>query len=201
MVAVAARKPLTMRKISTRAKLACGTLMDEAADIQLTKDTKQELEMIMHCTDDGTQVDPLIVLTSSVPTGVCRIYMKEVVPLSLFLLALASKAVYQVQVTEKAKSKPTFFDSVVCRPFKGDANKKIEAQPFDLANILQVDDNILEQVTAYMFVIGPVSSQDACDRDFIETHLEKVKEIFNGELVLVEQKSQARKMVAQEEEE
>lgn len=206
MNAVAARKPLSRRKISTRAKLACITLMQEADDIRLTNDTKEEVEMIMQCTDDGTIVDPQITIYASVPTGTCQIYMKEVVPLSLFLIALACKAMYFVQVTGKSKSTPANFDSVVCKPYKGDAEQQPNmAQPFELEKIIndqlaqEGQEDKIDQVMAYMYVIGPVSSQDACDREFIETHLEQVKRIFSGEFILVEQKSAPRKSAILEE--
>ena len=162
--------------------------------MRITNDMKEELDLLVQCTDDGTVVDPSITLFKSVETGTCRIYLKETVPLSVYLMALVLKATFFVQVTEKAKTPASTFDKVSIKPYKGSASiQKRLAQPFGIEKAVeaQLEDNEdkLEQVAAYMHVLGPVSSFEACDSAFIEDQLEVIKKIFSGELEVVKQRN------------
>lgn len=199
----ATRKPQSNRKISTRDKLACETLVAHADAIRMTNNTREELMLLLQCTDEGAIVDPLITLYKSVSTGTCNIYLKETVPLSVFLMALVLKATFFVQVTGKAKTPVETFDTVAIKPFKKNANDIVAngggAQPFDIEKAVQDKlelrsaQDLVEQVVAYMHVVGPILSMEACDGEFIETHIESIKKIFAGELVLVKQQQQQKK--------
>lgn len=207
----ATRKPQSNRKISTRDKLACETLVAHAEAIRMTNNTMEELMLLLQCTDEGAIVDPLITLYKSVSTGTCNIYLKETVPLSVFLMALVLKATFFVQVTGKAKTPVETFDTVAIKPFKKNANDIVAngggAQPFDVEKAVQDKlelrsaQDLVEQVVAYMHVVGPISSMEACDGEFIETHIESIKKIFSGDLVLVkqQQKKQESRMLEEEE--
>ena len=209
----ATRKPQSNRKISTRDKLACETLVAHADAIRMTNNTREELMLLLQCTDEGAIVDPLITIYKSVSTGTCNIYLKETVPLSVFLMALVLKATFFVQVTGKAKTPVETFDTVAIKPFKKNADDIVAngggAQPFDIEKAVQDKlelrsaQDLVEQVVAYMHVVGPISSMEACDGEFIETHIESIKKIFAGELVLVkqqQQKKQESRMLEEEEE-
>ena len=209
----ATRKPQSNRKISTRDKLACETLVAHADAIRMTNNTREELMLLLQCTDEGAIVDPLITIYKSVSTGTCNIYLKETVPLSVFLMALVLKATFFVQVTGKAKTPVDTFDTVAIKHFKKNADDIVAngggAQPFDIEKAVQDKlelrsaQDLVEQVVAYMHVVGPISSMEACDGEFIETHIESIKKIFAGELVLVkqqQQKKQESRMLEEEEE-
>lgn len=206
----ATRKPQSNRKISTRDKLACETLVAHADAIRMTNNTREELMLLLQCTDEGAIVDPLITLYKSVSTGTCNIYVKETIPLSVFLMALVLKATFFVQVTGKAKTPEETFDTVAIKPFKKNADEIGNgggAQPFGIEKAVQDKlelrnaQDLVEQVVAYMHVVGPISSMEACDGEFIETHIESVKKIFSGDLVLVKQQKQESRMKLEEEEE
>jgi hypothetical protein len=208
----ATRKPQSNRKISTRDKLACETLVAHADAIRMTNNTREELMLLLQCTDEGAIVDPLITLYKSVSTGTCNIYVKETIPLSVFLMALVLKATFFVQVTGKAKTPEETFDTVAIKPFKKNADEiGIDggggAQPFGIEKAVQDKlelrnaQDLVEQVVAYMHVVGPISSMEACDGEFIETHIESVKKIFSGDLVLVKQQKQESRMKLEEDEE
>jgi hypothetical protein len=170
----------------------------------MTNNTREELMLLLQCTDEGAIVDPLITLYKSVSTGTCNIYLKETIPLSVFLMALVLKATFFVQVTGKAKTPVETFDTVAVKPFKKNADEITSggAQPFDIEKAVQDKlelrnaHDLVEQVVAYMHVVGPISSMEACDGEFIETHIESVKKIFAGDLVLVKQQQQQKKQVS-----
>lgn len=176
------------RKITARAKLAARFLVEQAQAAKLTSDTRQELQMLLDCPDDGTRIDPLITIFTRVPTGTCIIHVKEIVPVSTLLKAIALNAQFTIQVTGKAKSQAMPFAQVHVKPCK--ENKEIiDVQTFDIEKIveekMQEEGHDEQQVKAYMYSVGPVSSEQASDMDFIETHVEQVKDIFKGKLVVL----------------
>lgn len=191
------------RKISVRAKLAARALVEQAQNLRLTSDTRQELQMLLDCPDDGTQIDPMVTLYTRVPTGTCVIYLKESVPVSILLKAIALNATFFVQVTGKAKTQPESFSKVNVKPCK-EIKDTLDVQTFDVERIVNelMEENGYdeEQVKAYMYTIGPVSSYEASDLDFIETHVERVKEIFKGQLVVLKESKLAKKGMIEEDE-
>lgn len=200
MTMTATRKPQSNRKISTRDKLACELLLEHADEMRISNNTREELALLLQCTDAGTVVDPLITLYKSITTGTCNIYVKETIPVSVFLMALVLKATFFVQVTGKAKTPEETFDTVAVKPFKkgADETSAVAVQTFDIEKavheklVQREAQDLVEQVVAYMHVVGPTSSAEACDGEFLATHLESMKKIFSGELVLVKQQQQQK---------
>lgn len=187
------------RKITARAKLAARFLVEQAQAAKLTSNTRQELQMLLDCPDDGTRIDPLITIFTRVPTGTCIIHVKEIVPVSTLLKAIALNAQFTIQVTGKAKSQAMPFAQVSVKPCK--ENKEIiDVQTFDIEKIveekMQEEGHDEQQVKAYMYSVGPVSSEQASDVDFIETHVEQVKDIFKGKLVVLRESKPAARRAA-----
>lgn len=130
------------------------------------------------------QVDPLVTMFYFADTGSCKIHLKEVVPISTYLLLCALGCTYFVQVTAKAKTAPEFFGSVPVKPFKGNQNND-NIQPFGAEEILatKVEPEMMEQVKAYMLSLGPLSSVTVSDREWINEQMGSFKEILEGRLV------------------
>ncbi|MBX9636669.1 MAG: hypothetical protein K2Q45_03870 [Nitrosomonas sp.] len=210
MVMTAVRKPQTFRKISAKDKMACLSLIQNAKKIGLQKETLQQLELLSQCTDEGTMVDPFVVVYKSVYTGTCTIYLKEVVPLSIFLLAIVLKATFYVQVTPKSKTPEETFDlsTVQLKPFTKNVDEynptSNKAQPFNIEEAVQRkmqlrgdDASYMDQVTAYMHGIGPLSSFQVCEAEVLEPYLEAIKDIFANKLVVIKD-AKKRKLEEQE---
>ena len=195
------------RKISVRAKLAARSLVEQSQELRLTSDTRQELQMLLDCPDDGTQIDPLVTLYTRVPTGTCVIYLKETVPVSTLLKAIALNATFTVQVTGKAKTQPESFAKVSVKPCK-ELKETLDVQTFDIEKIVtnameEQQHDYDEQIKGYMYTLGPVSSYEASDLEFIERHVEQVKDILKGKLIVLKEDKRPvarRAAVAMEEE-
>ncbi len=179
--------------VPLRAKQAAEELLLQAKnrDIALTRETRQDLDNLTQHPDEFTIVDPVVVITASVDTGTCRIHLKEVVPVSMLLLARVLGATFFVQVTPKAKTPATVYDEVSVRPFR-DSRSAESNQPFGIEKAVEeliaqnedmAADELMVQVKAYMFSVGPTSTLEASGLDFLELHTEAFKKILRGDLV------------------
>jgi hypothetical protein len=184
---------LNASKIPLRAKLAAEELLDQVANksITLEKKTKLEIEALTYHMDEYTIVDPVVSLSASVETGTCRIHLKEVVPISRYIMARVLGASYFVQVTPKAKTPATMYDEVLVQPYKGSQSAE-KSQPFGIeaavdAKLDDLEDMAPEefarQTQAYMFTLGPRSTVEVCEIEFIETQSEAFRKILSGDLV------------------
>lgn len=189
-------------KVPLRAQQACEELLLQSKnkDISLTRETRQELDKLTQYPDEYTIIDPVVTITATVETGTCRIHLKEVVPVSILLLARVLGVTYFVQVTPKAKTPPTSYEEVPAKPFR-DSRSAENNQPFgtekavnDQINNLQdmQPDEFVSQIKAYMFSLGPTSTLEASSMTFIETHTDAFKKILSGELVPLTKKTSIR---------
>ena len=162
------------------------------AEISLSEVSKGELRLLVNRVDDFTQIDPLVVLTASVPVSpTCRIFFEEVISFSNYMLALVFNVRFCAVVTPKTKTPliPLSDASVgVCaRPYKGkDATR---GQPFNIDDALnaveELSGDIDLQVRAYMISLGQLTSRQVCDFEFIEEQRDVFKRITQGELKVV----------------
>lgn len=171
-----------------------------------SKNALRELTILNGCPDEYTQVDPFVILSSSIDTGTCKIHLKEAVPYSYALMARALNATFTVQITDKIKTKPQPFahEDVVLRPYNASQPERYN-QPFACEAAVQarVDDmeedegvEFLLQVKAYMYSLGPLSSVDACDLANVETHVEAIKQIRVGKLKPLVDKPDKKKLLS-----
>lgn len=140
------------------------------------------------------QVDPLVAMHHFTDTGHCKIYLKEVVPVSTYLLLCALGCTYCIQVTPKARTAPEAFTSVPVKPYKGNTVNE-NVQTFGAEEILakKAEPELLEQVKAYMLSLGPMSSMTVADREWINEQLESFKEILEGRLVPLQEDKRLKK--------
>lgn len=160
------------------------------ADKGLNRQTRQQLQGLVDHPDEFTVIDPQVIVAKTVDTGMCKVYLKEVVPISHLLMARVLKVKYQLYVTKKVYFPPEDFSEVVVKPYHGTGIE--HAQPFGLTTELEAhienDEDLsggdfLDQVNAYMYAQGPISTREACDPEFIEMHVEAIKRIRSGSLV------------------
>jgi hypothetical protein len=156
------------------------------------------------------RVDPLVSMCATVQTSPeCKLYLKEIVPVSRYLAMCALGASYDVQLTPKAKLAPRPVSDVRIKPVKDPERSTDHVQPFNVERVLHAAmDNYSfppsldggkgegppfeEQVRAYMLSLGPLTSDEVCDVDFVETHTEAFKRIARGELVPLRSESRFR---------
>ncbi len=163
---------------------------------------RQQLQLLIDHPDEYTVIDPQVTLSKTVDTGICRVYLKEIVPVSHLLMARALKVQYQVYVTKKVYFPAEDFSEVSVKPFHG---KGVDhAQPFGLSAALETrldeeESDFLDQVNAYMYAQGPLSTREACDAEFIDTHVDAIKAIRTGKLVPIKRLEKVeRKLMAEQ---
>lgn len=124
--------------------------------------------------------DPPVVLWACADTGSVRIYCKDVVPVSLHLLALAFGATFQLQVTPKVRTaEQPWAEAIQVRACRSDRGVQAErCQPLNTAASVaaalehaELDLRLVESRTArYMEDLGPLDTRDVCDPDWLEQH-------------------------------
>jgi hypothetical protein len=177
----------------------------------LSKGATQELNLLVGRPDEFTKIDPVVVLCGSISTGPCRIRLKEMVPYSYALMARALNAQFIIQITEKVKTRAQPFDlEVVFKPYKSGTQFEAHTQPFGCEAAVQArldvmfdDDNykgveFLQQVNAYMYSLGPLSSVEACDVNAIELNVKAIQQIMSGELKPLVEKPKPRHLLQQQ---
>jgi hypothetical protein len=143
-----------------------------------------QLSLLIGHPDEFTVPDPLVLVMATVNTGTCRVALREAVPVSRFLLARALNGRYDVVFSRTAKTAPQPFDECRCKPFH-DQLVDDEYQPFGIETLVaqaldEREDDTDAQVRAHFDNVGPLSSAEACDAEWQETHLERVRAILSG---------------------
>lgn len=197
-VGVPIRRGQRGAKVPLRAQLAIDEILSYARskDITLDGKTLESLTMLTQRPDEFTIIDPLVTLSAVVETGTCKIYLKDVVPVSRYLLARTLGATYFVQVTPKAKTPPNTFDEVVVKPFKNsqsiDSKQLLGTEDIVEQKLRDLEDvnadELLRQTQAYMFALGPTSTLEASSPEYVETHLEAFRKIHRGELIPIKER-------------
>jgi len=154
-------------------------------EIRIRHDTQTDMEAILTCDDEFTKTDPYVVLCDTLSTGSCKIYMKEVVPTSILLLAQALTCTYQVEIMPGKRSNPKLYTLVTVKPFHDSITDY--AQPFGCEEAVREQlgdqaDDIIKQVQVFMLKLGVIPSREACLAHFLaETGL-AVKKLLEGSL-------------------
>jgi hypothetical protein len=187
-----------VRIVSHALQAACLEILDNPRTVPLDEDTRFAMEQIVQkCEDEFTRIDPLITISKTISTGHCNIYVKEVVPVSRFLIARALHATFVLQITGRVKTDPQPFDDneINVRPFRREANSGSFADryaSFGLAELdleRQVNDpDTLDQVEAHMISLGPLKPVDACNPEWLEDQQETVSALLKGERVAMKPK-------------
>jgi hypothetical protein len=169
-------RPRTQNIVSFRIHRSAGILLDahQQREIQLDHGTISALNEILKCDDEYTKTDPYVVICDTLSNGACSIYLKEVVPVSLLLLARFLGCVYVVDLGHKMRSKPKLYSDVFVKPFHD--SKTEHAQPFGLLETVQeeleargnIAEEAMQAVQVHMLRLGVIASVDACDDMFLE---------------------------------
>jgi hypothetical protein len=145
---------------------------------------------------DSATVDPLVKLSQTLDLGHSRMYISEVVPLSVYLMARAFKVEFSVRLTDKARTGANTFEDVAVRVFKGGLQPSTEerTQTFEVVNLVnarvqQMDEAIADlfvsQVRVYMFSLGVLTSEQAVEPETLADALETVTGIKDGTIKLL----------------
>ena len=150
-------------------------------------------DLLNESEDEWTRIDPLVKLRKTISTGTCIICIKEVTPISRYLVARASQCTYQLQVTGKLRTEPERYDDneIVIKPYRGGSDGRDRYSSFGLADLdldALVGPEYMEQVEALMITLGPLSPSDVCDPDWIDTQQDEVLALIKGEKVAMKAK-------------
>jgi hypothetical protein len=176
-----------------RVQMAANILLREN-EINMSPGVINTLETLMHHDDEYTIVDPYVVLSDTIPNGgLCKVYMKEIVPVSVILLLRAMNCSYGVRFSANDRSEDrSYVTDVTVREFK-DTNAD-HVQSFgcsdairDGCEIRNLDyDEVVSEVYAYMTKQGEQPSYVACSPEFLEAHVVEIKNILSGEATHLE---------------
>lgn len=153
----------------------------------LSQRSRDELTMhFLHHPHELYCVDPPIVCWASVETGTIRIYCKEVIPVSLYLMALAFGAQFQLQITPKVKTPPQPWEEAIqiksCK--NADATEfATRIAPLGTMAAVQaalqrrdgLPDNLDQRVQNYMARLGKLDTREVCDPDWIAENVEELR--------------------------
>jgi hypothetical protein len=186
-------RPSTNTVISYGTRLGATLLLDSCTDgeISLSMAARTDLQKLVNCDDEFTIIDPPIVIYDTLSTGTCNIYCKEVVRLSIYLLACHLKCSWTVELFEDQMSNPKPFSEIQLKPYH---NSKFDhAQPFKCEDIVMnrlkstlppsVVDEKLRLLQIHMIRLGHLTSEQACDAEFIQSQLEMIPSILNKQKV------------------
>lgn len=166
---------------------------DNGRHLRLNSGTLADLSKCLesHHNDSAT-VDPLVKLSQTLDLGHSRMYLSEVVPLSVYLMARAFKVEFSIKVTDKVRTNGNTFEEVSVRP--ASSEKEGRGQPFDVAQLINeriqrmdeaVADLFIAQVRVYMYSLGVMTSEQAVEPETLADALETVAAIKDGTIRLL----------------
>ena len=186
-------RPDTQTIIPYKTRMAADILVAacENNEIRLDYNAQSDLKKLVNCDDEYTMVDPPIVIYDTLSTGSCSIYLKEVVRLSIYLLACFFKCTYLVEVVPDVRSNPKQYTEANVKPYH-DSNVE-HAQPFKCEDAVMAvmrerfsDSDIEEKLTyikIHMMRIGHQSSFQASDPEFLTDQIAAIGSVLNNEKV------------------
>lgn len=169
---------------------ACQLLLSE---FSLSSRTQQELTQIVQRPSDMTQVDPLVIICDTIPTGSCDIYVKEVVPVSHLIIARGLKLEWSIDVVEDMASPSKTYDEVRVKPIKRANDDTSHIQPFGLVNQVRKhlgDDyeKMIMQVEYVLSKLGAMTPEEATSIDFMNAVQPEILKVIRGEKVYLKEK-------------
>lgn len=119
---------LNKRIISYDVQHSATLLLDahENKDIRLGYESHETMKKLAQCADEYTEVDPRVVIYDTFNTGVCKIYVKEVIPISILLLARHFNLDYTLQITADLESKPRSYKDIKIKAFHGGSTDHVQ---------------------------------------------------------------------------
>lgn len=177
-------------------KHAAEVLMDAHTqrDIRLSGGALSDMGQLLKCDDEFTTYDPPVIICDSLDTGTCRIYVKEVVPISILLMAMFFKCTYTIEVISGVSSNAKTYEDVQVKAFH-DSNAEY-AQPFGCREHVElaIQESNIDVDTAtrlsqyYMYKLGPLSSETASDPNFIQDHVDRLGKFVTSEKNVLEKR-------------
>lgn len=154
----------------------------QGGEIRLGREAFQTIKRLADCADEFTQVDPRVVLYDTFTTGVCEIYVKEVVPISILLLARYFNLDYSVQITKDLESVARPFREVKVKPFRGTLTTHVQGLGCQDAVKRAMQNNVAKWslVKMYMMRVGAQSPTSiAGDYEWIEAQTRAIGSVIN----------------------
>lgn len=150
-------------------------------EIRISQETLNDMDALLKCDDEFTKTDPYVVIYDTLSTGSCNIYMKEIVPVSILLLAQVLDCQYQLEIMRGVLSDPKPFSKVPVKPFHDSLID--HAQPFFCEEIVREKlgskaDGTIKKVQVMMLQKGVIPSREACDTNFLLDACEEVKKLL-----------------------
>lgn len=150
-------------------------------EIRISPETISDMEALLTCDDEFTKTDPYVVIYDTLSTGSCNIYMKEIVPISILLLAQVLGCQYQLEITPEMRSDAKPFSKVLVKPFHDSATE--HAQPFFCEEIVREQlgtraHATIQKVQVMMLQKGVIPSREACDTNFLLDACDEVKKLL-----------------------
>jgi len=150
-------------------------------DIILPQEALSSIKKLAECNDEFTQIDPLVVIHDTFNTGTCKIHVKEVVPISVLLLARYFNLTYSVHITDEMESNPRPFKTVKVKPYHGKSTQHIQSlgcEALVKAYMKRVEQWKLVEI--YMLRMGAQSSVTlAGDEDWLEMQTKAIGKVLN----------------------
>lgn len=155
-------------------------------DINLSQAAFNDLSRLSACRDEFTTIDPIIVISDTLFTGSCNIYLKEAIPVSFLVLAHYLKLTYGVEVVPDVTSKSKLYTEVTVKPYHGKETK--HAQEFGCEEAVKAAlkqrgknwQEMLKLVQIHYARVGAISPDVACDYTFIEAQLNVMSKVLSN---------------------
>ncbi len=155
-------------------------------EVNLSGQALSSLQKLAACDDEFTMIDPIVVISDTLFTGSCNVYMKEALPISFLILAHHLKLTYTLEVMPGVNSKAKPYTEVNLKPYHGKETK--HAQEFGCEEAVKVAlkqrgpnwNEMLRLVKIHFARIGPISSADVCEYAFIEAQLSVMTKVLNN---------------------
>ena len=157
---------------------SASTLLDacDSKEIRLGHEAFQAIKRLADCADEYTEVDPRVVIYDTFPTKAFQVYVKEVVPISILLLARHFNLYYSIQGSEMRS-----FKDVKVKPFRGTITNHIQGLGCQEAVKEAMKNNTTKWslVKMYMMRVGAQSPTSiAGDYDWIEAQTRAIASVL-----------------------
>lgn len=141
-------------------------------DIKLGYEALASIRKLAECDDEYTDVDPNVVIKDTFSTGVFTTKVKEVVPISILLLARFLDLTFTVSLTQDMESQPRSFKTVRVKPYRGQRLKGYQSLGCYTAvkqRLSHEPESTWRLIQIHMIRLGVQSPAFVCDLEWLET--------------------------------